>query len=875
MSSRASFWPTIVGFWRFGAILAIVISAGSAIAQNSSVAQTNNSIQSVLNPDGTVKLNAMQGSFDARGYRMVEAKDGAPRFVKATHDPNDVNWDPSFTVAGVGGYTDVVTHNGDTLYVGGAFGSAGKVVLNNIAKYNLSTNTWSAFDSTSADLGANGEVYSILVNGTDVYIGGQFTDAGGVAANNVVDYNTTTGKWSTLGSGTSNGVDNFVYTILYFGGNLYVGGGFSNAGGNAANKIARWDGTAWHNLGSGVDNSVYTMAVYNGALYVGGTFLNAGGSAANYIAKWDGTNWSTVGATATDLNGIVYTLSAIGNNLFVGGNFTTAGVTTVNYITKWNGAAWSTVGSGVNGDVYYFVQSGAKIYVMGSFTAAGLITVNNIASVDTSTNIWSALGSVSAIGTNAYTYLSDIVNNVLYVGGGFTVAGAVNAVGISSWNGTTWSSLGGTTNVPSGTVYALAISGNMIYVGGSFLTAGDVAANHIASYNTSTHTWSSLGLATANGVDGTVYAIAVVGGNVYAGGSFSNAGGSPARRIAMWNGTAWSTLGTSPNDGVSSTVEAMTTFGSDLYVGGLFTSAGGSSANRIAKWNGTAWSALGTGANNAVYALAAGTSQIYVGGAFTQAGGVATSHIASWNGTNWSALGSPTNGVDNTVDALYAIGDTAYAGGSFLNAGGNPANALAKWNTHQWTVLGAGVSGTVYSISGSGSTLYIGGSFQSSGLINAYRVGEWSIADSSFATLGDGTNGTVRCIAATDSDIYFGGQFSTAGDKPSYKFARYNPNGITAVNDKPSVASTFQLLQNYPNPFNPSTTIAFDIPHRSNVVLKVYDILGREVATLANSQMDAGQHAVVWNAERFSSGVYFYRLQTGDVTRTMKMILMK
>jgi hypothetical protein len=89
------------------------------------------------------------------------------------------------------------------------------------------------------------------------------------------------------------------------------------------------------------------------------------------------------------------------------------------------------------------------------------------------------------------------------------------------------------------------------------------------------------------------------------------------------------------------------------------------------------------------------------------------------------------------------------------------------------------------------------------------------------------------------------------------------------------IPQEFRLHQNYPNPFNPATTIKFEIPKQTTVSLKIFDVLGREVITLINAPLRAGAYAETWNAEGFSSGVYFYRLETQDFTDTKKMILIK
>jgi photosystem II stability/assembly factor-like uncharacterized protein len=86
---------------------------------------------------------------------------------------------------------------------------------------------------------------------------------------------------------------------------------------------------------------------------------------------------------------------------------------------------------------------------------------------------------------------------------------------------------------------------------------------------------------------------------------------------------------------------------------------------------------------------------------------------------------------------------------------------------------------------------------------------------------------------------------------------------------------TFALQQNYPNPFNPSTNIPFRIPLRTYVSLKIFDLLGREVANLASGQMEPGDHSVHWDASAMSSGTYFYRLQSGTFVDTKKLLLIK
>jgi hypothetical protein len=97
--------------------------------------------------------------------------------------------------------------------------------------------------------------------------------------------------------------------------------------------------------------------------------------------------------------------------------------------------------------------------------------------------------------------------------------------------------------------------------------------------------------------------------------------------------------------------------------------------------------------------------------------------------------------------------------------------------------------------------------------------------------------------------------------------------GIEDVNSV--VAMDYSLHQNYPNPFNPTTMIGYQLPIGQEVQLTVHDILGREIITLVNSQMPAGEHQVTWDARDIPSGIYYYKIQAGDYTEVRKMILMK
>jgi hypothetical protein len=147
---------------------------------------------------------------------------------------------------------------------------------------------------------------------------------------------------------------------------------------------------------------------------------------------------------------------------------------------------------------------------------------------------------------------------------------------------------------------------------------------------------------------------------------------------------------------------------------------------------------------------------------------------------------------------------------------------------------------------------------------------------------------SVLLLANTDYYYYLtsvgayqsGGPATPPGRLESSRFytQTYDPVRVyvgTSVDDGGNSVLTYSLSQNYPNPFNPITIIKYSIPETGYIKLKVYDILGNEVAILVNEEKIPGNYSVEWNASSLASGVYICRLQAGDFVETKKMILMK
>ncbi len=344
------------------------------------------------------------------------------------------------------------------------------------------------------------------------------------------------------------------------------------------------------------------------------------------------------------------------------------------------------------------------------------------------------------------------------------MAGMITSPALAQWN-----AIGTGTN--SG-IQALAYdstTGNL-YAGGSFTAAGGSSANKIAVWNGVS--WNALGAGMNNDVGALAYDSAT--GNLYAGGWFTTADGNPVNHIAVWNGTTWNALG----DGTDNIVLALAydSITGNLYAGGGFNNAGGNPANKIAVWNGTTWNALGNGTDNTVLALEydSPAGNLYVGGSFDNAGGNTANRIAVWDGAGWNAIGNGTNNFPHAL--VYDSADAyLYAGGNFSAAGGNPANFIAVWNGTLWSGLGIGMDSNVWALEHDSVTgnLYASGEFTNAGGNTANHIAVWN--GTAWSTLGAGMDNNVQALAydSTTGNLYAGGQFTTAGGVAANRIAKW------------------------------------------------------------------------------------------------------
>ena len=143
----------------------------------------------------------------------------------------------------------------------------------------------------------------------------------------------------------------------------------------------------------------------------------------------------------------------------------------------------------------------------------------------------------------------------------------------------------------------------------------------------------------------------------------------------------------------------------------------------------------------------------------------------------------------------------------------------------------------------------------------------WQVVTPAVNCCVKGINSMTGTVVNDNFELFI----ATNGDGVFY----YEESLVSVNSQNNNVPEKYKLEQNYPNPFNPSTTISYEIPREEKVSIKIYNALGKEIATLINKIQSAGKYKVEWNAENFVSGIYFYSIKLNDYVLTKKMVLIK
>ncbi|MFI5252982.1 MAG: T9SS type A sorting domain-containing protein [Bacteroidota bacterium] len=228
--------------------------------------------------------------------------------------------------------------------------------------------------------------------------------------------------------------------------------------------------------------------------------------------------------------------------------------------------------------------------------------------------------------------------------------------------------------------------------------------------------------------------------------------------------------------------------------------------------------------------------------------------VSTNNGSNWDAL-------NNGLTYQYVL--TLVVRGTNLFAGTYGAGVFFSTNSGaSWRAVNKGLtSGSIFTLMVAGTNLFAG---TGDGVFLSTDNGtNWTSVNAGL----EGSYGMSLAVFGTD---LFVGTLTGVWRRPLSEM-------ITSVyeNSGGELPKSFALEQNYPNPFNPSTQIHFSLPKAGYVSLKIYDLLGKDVATLIAQDLHAGNYTTDWNATSIASGVYIYRLQAGNYIETKKLVLMK
>lgn len=519
--------------------------------------------------------------------------------------------------------------------------------------------------------------------------------------------------------------------------------------------------------------------------------------------NWMPLNTGLIAAPAMSCNPQVNAFTTYNNQLIIGGNFNVAGGNSTSNIAAWDGVSWSTLSSGLPN--YYFGGVKALAVYNGTLIASG------------------------------YDY-------------------SPTAQSIMKWNSTSWSNFASTnsnsiTSTPS-EVKALAIYNNNLIAAGSFTSIGGVTANNIAQWNGTS--WSPLGTGISGfnlvhnggGITGGINTLLVYNNELYAGGSFTIAGGTTVSNIAKWNGLNWSSVGIGipacniatstmsyspywcyPYNGVGILCE----YNNELYAGNC--------TNGIVKWNGTSWVALGGGLTNGgvnptfIRGMAVYNGKLIVGGYFSSAGLTTAYNIAAWDGNNWSYVGgnSTNNGVDNYVNALTVYNNSLYAGGDVQNAHGAspvvPFNCVAMYTS---TNCATTIDNTTNLVGTTLSSNQFGATYQ-------------------WINCGTGNSNISGAINQTFTPVINGSYAVTV----TY-------NGCTVTSSCTTISNVgieeYQLINHVTVSPNPSIRQFNFTGLVGENTIQITDIMGRELIT---EKTFTEYHALKLDAAK---GIYFYKI---------------
>jgi hypothetical protein len=595
---------------------------------------------------------------------------------------------------------------------------------------------------------------------------------------------------------------------------------------------------------------------------------------------------------------------------------------TATRVARWDGGNWTILGDRLESGLQstdadaIAVDSAGNVYVSGTFTRAvngngGFVTVNRVARWNVQTERWEAMGGGVAV---SLARRLAVFGGEVYVGGigmAYNPGGIpIQVSGIGRWNpnSNSWSPVGQGLSGGNVAVMSTISSGSGVYVAGSFTTAtnpggAQVTVNHIAFWDG--NQWHALGQGFFYPISTVfVWTLALNSANeVFAAGMFEEArnlnGTAVNGPIVRWDGAQWhnETQGLPLSPGVATyDAEQVAVDGSDSLCVYYYDTPLLSDiiARRDAQGR---WAKIGRYSGDRIVTIAGRPGRLqeglYAGGLFYQIDDLSTGQMydvvdnAQWlPQQGWSSMDGGVSrfarhGLNKVIPDLQGTSDTI------------TVSTLSKPLAVAVTEVAVTIDSVIH---GSDSDL-------------EFTLFHDGVLDTLIYQAGGSGQNFIRTELADSAPVAisagaapFTGQFRPYAPLAQFNGTRPGGSWVLSIRDRAAgtsgtlqawsltlrvepttdvqeetakIPTHFWLSQNYPNPFNPTTAIRYQLPVSSIVTLVVYDILGREVATLVNELQPPGMLSVTWDARDMPSGVYLYRLIAGNFVEVKKLVLLK
>lgn len=828
MRGRAS-WRNA---WRIGLVAAAVFFA-TLRPQGPALAQTANPDLWATDPYGSVQAIERTPTtiYLAGSFRSVGPVTGQGL-------PTQVSTGAPFaTYPRVSGNVEVVLADGERgWFIGGSFDRVGDEVRKNLA-YVFADGRVSSWAPDP-----DGTVWALTLSQGTLYVGGFFSNIAGSPRSGAAAIEL---RWDRLLDWNPDVEGGWVRAIAVDGSRVYLGGYFRSVGGQPRSGLAAVDRatgvpTQWNPAGNA--SEVFAIEIEGQAVYVGGQFYVMDGQLRALLAAFDRlTNdllpWSWVVERIPECNHcdngpFVRALAVADGRLYLGGSFThvdgiaRAGLAAIN-LTTHTLTAWDAQATGVPPYPYVYALAVHRgvVYAGGDFHSLGGVRHAYVGAVDAESGLateWFPMpnGEVHALATT---------DRAIYVGGEFTSAWSWRQQnGLAALDARTGALLPWSPN-PNAEVTAMKLQGNTVYVAGAFSKIDDLPRHGIAALDAATGHATPWNPSLDAGLSRAVWAMAMLNGTLYVGGHFYGVGGEPRSNLAAIDSVSGRVNPWNPSVG-GGFVTGLVVQGDTLFIGGGFLTVGGKSRVGLAAVDTSgavlAWHPIVAGD---VSSLLLADGRLIAGGVFAETLGVWRIRIAEFDPQSgarrrWLA------DVDYPLFAMAYANDVLYVGAPFTTIGGQARHGLAALDIGTGTVL------------------------------------DWDPQQ----------DGTISALQATEDAVYVGGAFSHIAHDARSGLAMLTPAALPDSSSPVVVGAGLALAQNAPNPANGSTLVRFTMGATGPVSLSIYDLAGRCIARpLRDELLRAGPQEVAVRTDQWAPGVYYYRVTSGALGATRKMVVIR